>query len=121
MDGDRLSASDGRQHRDHYLSAVRTVRLSGIGRTIRELVAAAHDYLDRAVVYPVRHRGPLGARYGYQYLDPDRVHRARRARVQERDLDRRIRDAARRSWQVDLRRRDQRRTTAAAADIDDVF
>ena len=71
------------------------VRLPVPGRAVRELAAAAGRDPDRADV-PARrdHRRPV-PRAGQQHPDPDRPGRAGRPRRQERDPDRRVRQAAR--------------------------
>ena len=73
---------------------VGALRLPGARRAVRELVAAARHHPDRAdgVLSALRRRD--AARAGQQHPDPDRPRRAGRPRGQERDPDRRVRQAA---------------------------
>ena len=84
-----------RQHGCVDLSAVRAARVPRARRAVRKLVAAARRDPDRADVPALRHRGRVAHRRRQQHLHADRTHRARRARVQERDPDRRVRADAR--------------------------
>ena len=95
MDDARLPADQGGQYRAVRLCARGGVRLPGARGAIRKLDASAGGDPDRADV-PRRldqRRDP--ARAGQQHPHPSRIHRADRARCQERDPDRRVRQAAR--------------------------
>ena len=95
LDRARVSAIDRRQHGRVDVSAVRAARVSRARRAVRELVVAARRDPDRADVPTVRDRRCVAHRRRQQHLHADRTHRARGARVQERDPDRRVRAHAR--------------------------
>ena len=76
------------------------VRLPAPGRHVRELVAALAVLLGLPLVRPRRPRRRLAPRLRQQRLRPDRLHHAHRPGRQERDPDRRVREApsTRRAW-----------------------
>ena len=96
------------------------VRLFGAGRAVRKLEAADGRDPGRADVPALlgrrRRLGPAGR----QYLHADRLGGSGRAGQQERDSDRRVRQAAARSRRGAPRGRDRSLPPAAAADPDDL-
>ena len=99
-----LPAAAGGQHGDVRLRAGGGVRVPGAGGAVRELVAAAGGHPGRADV-PALLASPACdlARHGHQHLHADRLRGAGRPGEQERDPDRRVRQAARRSGRAALR------------------
>ena len=92
----------------------------GAGGAVRELVAAPGRHSRRADVLAVLDRRCEHRRDGHQHLHPGRVHRPGWPGVQERDLDRRIREGAARQ-RLDARERHPRSLPASiAADHDDL-
>ena len=89
-----LPGEPRRNRRALHLSALRPVRLSRIGRAIRQLDAAARDHPDRPDVPVCRHRRGPAHGAGCERADPDRIHRPGRTGGEERDPHRRIRKAA---------------------------
>ncbi len=93
LDRAGLHAASGRQHGDGCFWTRRRLRVPGAGRPVRELEAAARGDPGRADVPALlAHRGEH-RKHGRQPVHPDRVCRSCRSREQERDLDRRIRQA----------------------------
>ena len=94
VDDARLPAAARRQYRGVRFRARGGVRVPGAGGAVRKPDAAARRHPDRAdVPHRVDHRRGA-ARPGQQHPDAGRVHRADRARRQERDSDRGICQAA---------------------------
>ena len=98
-----------RQHRDVRLRAGGGVRVPGAGGAIRKPDAAARGHPDRADVPRRLDHRRRAARAGQQHPHPGRLRGADRAGRQERDPDRRVRQAARGSGPRPLRRRRSRR------------
>ena len=105
-----LAAPD-RQHGDVRLRAGRRPGLPGAGGAVRELVAAAGGDPGRADVPALLDRRREHRADGHQHLHAGRLHRAGRPGVQERDLDRRVRQGAARG----RRRRAGRRRSRPAS------
>ena len=89
-----LPGEPRRNRRALHLSALRSVRLSRIGRAIWQLDAAARDHFDRPDVPVCRHRRGPAHGAGCKRADPDRIRRSGRTGGEERDPHRRIRKAA---------------------------
>ncbi len=103
VDDDRVDRAGvprapGRQHGDHRLRLRRGDGLPGAGGAVRELVAAAGDHPGGADVPAERGDRRADRRRGHQHLHADRFRRAGRPGEQERDPDRRVRQAAARRW-----------------------
>ncbi len=90
MDRSDLSANPRRQHGAPGFPALRAARVSGAGGPIREPVPAARHHPDRADVPVLGDHRRVAHRRRQQHLHPDRSVRAGRARLQERDPDRRV-------------------------------
>ena len=97
----------GGQHGHVRVPAGRGAGVPGAGRAVRKLGAAAGGDSGRADVPALFDRRRDHGRDGYQYLHADRLRRAGRPGLQERDSDRRVRPdrgtrpgptAARRRW-----------------------
>ena len=95
VDRARVPAAARRQYGDLRLHAGGRVRVPAAGGAIREPHAAAGGDPDRADVSGGRHIRGDPARAGQQYPHASRLHRADRARLQERDPDGGVRQAAR--------------------------
>ena len=91
VDGAHLPADHGRQHGPAGVSPVRAPRVPGVGGAIRELGAPPQRHLDRADVLAGGDHRRLARRQRQQHLHSDRPVRPGRAGMQERDLDRRVR------------------------------
>ena len=107
----RVPADPRRRHRDVRLRARRGVRVPGAGRAVRKPDAAARRHPDRADVPRRGDHRRHHARAGQQHPHAGRLHRADRARGEERDPDRRVRQAARGSGPRPLRGRDRGRAS----------
>ena len=95
------------------------VRLPRPRRAVREPAASARDHPDRADDPARGDGGREPARHGQQHPDPDRPDRADRPRRQERDPDRRIRQAGRGAGRGPGRGGGRGGAAPAAADPDD--
>ena len=120
VDDARLSAAQGRQHRDLRVPAGGGVRVPGAGGAIREPHIAARGHPDRADVSGRVDRRRGAARAGQQHPHPSRLRGADRIGGEERDPDRRVRQAARGPGPHPLRSGGGSRASALAADPDDV-
>ena len=121
MDDARVPADARRQHRGVRLRARRGVRVPGAGRAVRKPDAAARGHPDRADVPGRLDHRRGAARAGQQHPHAGRLRRADRACRQERDPDRRIRQAARGpAARTASTPRSRGRAAAAAADPDDL-
>ena len=94
VDRPELPAAAVGQHGRLHLPAVRAARVPGARGAVRELVAAARGHPDRAHVPALRHHRRVAHQGRQQHLHPDRVPRAHRSGLQERDPDRRVRARA---------------------------
>ncbi len=114
VDDAGVPAESRRQHGSVRLRARRRVRVPGAGGAVREPDLAARGDSDRADVSRLGDHRRAAARPGQQHSDPGRLHRADRARRQERDPDRRVRARSSRiTAAIGLRRRSKRRGCAS--------
>ena len=95
VDGAGLPGAAGGKHDAARLPALRAARLRRARGAIRELVAAADRDPDRPDDVVLGHCRCVADRRRQQRVHADQLSRACRARVQERDPDRGVREAAR--------------------------
>ncbi len=114
-----LAAPNG-QHGDVGLHSGRGAGVPRAGGAIRKLVAAAGGDPRRADVPAVFDRRRGDGETGREHLHADRLRGARRAGLQERDFDRRVRQAAVRAGPPAARGHRSRLQAASAADHDDL-
>ena len=115
-----LQEKVGGQHRRDRVRPRRGVRVPAARGAIREHAAAAGGDPDRADVPARGDQRRAAARHGQQHPHPDRLRRADRPCRQERDPDRRVRQAGRGGGRGPLGRCGAGGAHAAAADPDDV-
>ena len=120
VDRARLPGEARRQHGDLRVHRLGRVRVPVPGRPVRELAAAAGGDPDRADVPARRDQRRAVPRAGQQHPGADRPDRAGRPRRQERDPDRRVRQAARGAGRGAAPGRRGRRPHPPAPDPDDL-
>src|SRR5436309_3002299 len=120
VDGAHVAADPRGQHGRVRLRLGRRAGLHGALGPVRELVPPGCDHPDRAHVPARGHQRRLARRLRQQHLHAGRPRRPDRPGRQERDPDRRIREAAPGSGQVALRRDHRGDEDPPAADPHDL-